>query len=156
MFTSRILPVIAVAFALLIFAIDTEIPLGMAVAVLYVVVVLMAVSFTDRRGVLATSVACAVLTLSSYFISHGFTFAAESFARCVMSLSAIAITTVLGLRTQAASAALRERARLLDLTHDSVFVRDMRDVITFWNRGAEELYGWPRDEAVGQVSHRLT
>ncbi len=52
--------------------------------------------------------------------------------------------------------ALRERANLLDLTHDTVFVRDINDVITFWNRGAEQLYGWTRDEAVGQVSHHLT
>ncbi|MGH7871138.1 MAG: ATP-binding protein [Candidatus Binatia bacterium] len=51
--------------------------------------------------------------------------------------------------------ALRERANLLDLTHDTVFVRDNNDVITFWNRGAEKLYGWTKDEAIGQVSHRL-
>ena len=53
-------------------------------------------------------------------------------------------------------ATLRERAALLDLTHDTVFVRDMNDVITYWNRGAEELYGWKREEATGQVSHQLT
>jgi two-component system, LuxR family, sensor kinase FixL len=51
--------------------------------------------------------------------------------------------------------ALREKAKLLDLTHDTVFVRDANDVITFWNRGAEEQYGWTREEAVGQVSHRF-
>jgi len=51
---------------------------------------------------------------------------------------------------------LRERASLLDLTHDSVFVRDMRDVITYWNRGAEDQYGWTSEEAVGQVSHDVT
>jgi len=51
---------------------------------------------------------------------------------------------------------LREQASLLNLTHDSVFVRDMNDVITYWNRGAEELYGWTREEAVGKVSHQLT
>jgi PAS domain S-box-containing protein len=51
---------------------------------------------------------------------------------------------------------LREQARLLDLTHDTVFVRDMRGVIMYWNRGAEELYGWTREESVGQVSHQLT
>ena len=50
---------------------------------------------------------------------------------------------------------LRERADLLDLTHDTVFVRDMRDVITYWNRGAAERYGWQKEEAVGQVSHDL-
>ena len=51
---------------------------------------------------------------------------------------------------------MREQAGLLDLTHDTIFVRDMCDVITFWNRGAEKLYGWSREEAVGKVSHRLT
>src|SRR5215831_7408439 len=51
---------------------------------------------------------------------------------------------------------LQEKARLLDLTHDTVFVRDMNDVITYWNRGAEELYGWTRNEAIGWVSHDLT
>ena len=51
--------------------------------------------------------------------------------------------------------ALRERANLLDLTHDTVFVRDNNDVITFWNHGAEELYGGTKDEALGQVSHHL-
>jgi PAS domain S-box-containing protein len=51
--------------------------------------------------------------------------------------------------------ALREQADLLNLTHDSIFVRDMDDVIRYWNRGAEELYGWTGDEAIGQNSHRL-
>jgi PAS domain S-box-containing protein len=50
---------------------------------------------------------------------------------------------------------VREQARLLDLTHDTVFVRDMNDVITYWNRGAEELYGWSSDEALHKVCHQL-
>jgi PAS domain S-box-containing protein len=56
---------------------------------------------------------------------------------------------------QRAEESLRERASLLDLTHDTIFVRDMSDVITYWNRGAEERYGWTPEEAIGQVSHRL-
>jgi PAS domain S-box-containing protein len=55
-----------------------------------------------------------------------------------------------------AESVLRDHARLLDLTHDTVFVRDMSDAITYWNRGAEALYGWGRDEAVGKISHQLT
>jgi PAS domain S-box-containing protein len=50
---------------------------------------------------------------------------------------------------------LREQAELLDLTHDTIFVRDMNDVITYWNRGAEELYGWKEEEAIGRTSHQL-
>jgi PAS domain S-box-containing protein len=54
-----------------------------------------------------------------------------------------------------AETALQERAGLLDLTHDTVFVRDMADVLTYWNRAAEEFYGWTATEAVGKVSHQL-
>ena len=45
--------------------------------------------------------------------------------------------------------------QLLNLTHDTIFVRDINDVITFWNRGAEELYGWESEQAVGKVTHQL-
>jgi len=48
-----------------------------------------------------------------------------------------------------------QQASLLDLTHDSIFVRDMNDVITYWNRGAEELYGWTAEQAVGKISPEL-
>jgi PAS domain S-box-containing protein len=45
-----------------------------------------------------------------------------------------------------------QQASLLDLTHDSICVRHMDDVITFWNRGAEELYGYKAGEVVGKVT----
>ena len=48
-----------------------------------------------------------------------------------------------------------QQARLLDLTHDCIFVRDMNDVITYWNRGAEELYGWSAQDAVGKKSREF-
>jgi PAS domain S-box-containing protein len=54
-----------------------------------------------------------------------------------------------------AEEALRERADLLNLTHDSVLVMDMTGVITYWNRGAEERYGWSAEQAVGRVVHEM-
>jgi PAS domain S-box-containing protein len=50
---------------------------------------------------------------------------------------------------------VHKAASLLDLTHDTVFARDESDVITYWNHGAAELYGWSKEEAVGRVSHQL-
>ena len=54
-----------------------------------------------------------------------------------------------------AEEALKEKARLLDLTDDAIFVRDASDRITFWNKGATDMYGFTRDEAIGRVSHDL-
>lgn len=50
---------------------------------------------------------------------------------------------------------LRDQAQLLDLAYDAIICRDMNDTITFWNHGAEEAYGWSREEAVGESSHSL-
>src|SRR5262245_11082140 len=47
------------------------------------------------------------------------------------------------------------QAGLLDLTHDTIFVRDLNDVITYWNQGAAELYGWTAADAVGRHAHEL-
>jgi PAS domain S-box-containing protein len=58
-------------------------------------------------------------------------------------------------RRKRAQQALQEQADLLNLTHDTIIVRDMNDVIRYWNRGATELYGWSGEEAIGTVSHHL-
>jgi PAS domain S-box-containing protein len=50
---------------------------------------------------------------------------------------------------------ISERSSLLNLTHDTIFVRDMSDSIRYWNRGAEELYGWTPEQAIGKSSHEL-
>ena len=77
-------------------------------------------------------------------------------AATLNTLASVAEYIAQGIERKQAEEVLREQARLLDLTHDTVFVRDLNDVITYWNRGAEELYGWRREEAVGKISHQLT
>ena len=146
--------VIAGIIAVAIFITDTATPLDIAIAVLYVVVVLLAANYFQRRGVLLVSLGCMTLTVLSFLLTHGFV-ADDSLARCLVSLAAIGATTLLALQNQSANMTLGEQARLLDLTHDTIFVRDMSDVITYWNRGAEQLYGWSADEAVGKVSHQI-
>src|SRR5262245_10454896 len=128
---SRFLPVLAGVFAIGIFLIDTFVPLDIAIAVLYVVVVLIASNIYQRYGLLLASAACMGLTLLSYFIVH-VPEADSALVRCLMSLAAIGATTFLALRNQAANAMLRERARLLDLTHDTIFARNMNDTNTYW------------------------
>src|SRR6516162_8608478 len=86
----------------------------------------------------------------------------------VFILFALLITWFSGIRRRAERELLRSRdelqkevatrtqqASLLDLAHDPIFVRDMDGVITYWNRGAQELYGWTAEQAVGKRTQDL-
>lgn len=44
---------------------------------------------------------------------------------------------------------MREQASLLDKAQDAIMVRGLDNKVQFWNSGAERLYGWTRDEAIG-------
>ena len=50
---------------------------------------------------------------------------------------------------------LGEQAHLLDLVHDAIILRDMQGVIIFWSHGAEKLFGWTSDEALGKHADAL-
>lgn len=49
----------------------------------------------------------------------------------------------------------REQAALIDIATDAIFVRDLAGQIVFWSQGAERLYGWQTDEAIGEPAHQL-
>jgi PAS domain S-box-containing protein len=49
----------------------------------------------------------------------------------------------------------RETAELVDLTHDAIFVRTLQNEIIFWNKAAEKLYGWQRDEVYGKSPNEV-
>jgi len=50
---------------------------------------------------------------------------------------------------------VREQAALLDQAQDAILVRDLDQVILFWNKGAERLYGWTSEETVGKNAEGL-
>jgi PAS domain S-box-containing protein len=54
-------------------------------------------------------------------------------------------------RNDRASHTLREQASLLDKAQDAIVVTDLNRRVTFWNKGAERLYGWRADEALGKL-----
>jgi len=45
---------------------------------------------------------------------------------------------------------IREQAALLDQAQDAIVVRDLEQNILFWNKGAERIYGWSAEEAIGK------
>ena len=56
---------------------------------------------------------------------------------------------------QQAERKVRQQAALLDITTDAIFVQELDEQISFWNRGAERLYGWTAAEALGQNAYSL-
>ncbi len=52
-------------------------------------------------------------------------------------------------------AELVKQATLIDLSPDGIIVKHLDDTITFWSEGAERLYGWTKQEAIGQKASAL-
>jgi adenylate cyclase len=108
--------VIAYTMAIVIFVVDTLSTFEFAVAVLYVVVVLIAATYLGRSQVLVTALGCAFLTIVSLVLVHGPVFPNTAILRAVMSLAAIGITTLLALQNMSANNRIiviqRQRANL--------------------------------------------
>jgi len=153
--SSPIPRIAAVVLAAGIFAIDTFTPLGIAIAVLYAIVIFLTASFLDRRGIMIVAALCAAFTLISFYLGHRNTLDPNAAIRCAISLSAILLTAFLAIRNHEATLRLKSQAALLDLTHDAIFVRGSDGTLTYWNRGAEKLYGWSAEEAVGRKAAEL-
>ena len=49
----------------------------------------------------------------------------------------------------------RRQVVALDSKINGLMERSISGSISFWNHGAEELYGWTKEEAIGKVSHEL-
>ena len=109
---SSILPMAAAVLATGIFVADTLTDLEVAVAVLYVAVVLMSVGFCRKRGVVLISFGCMTLTLLSYFLTPGGSPTA-GVINCGISLLAIGATTFLILKIKSVELTAQEaRAQL--------------------------------------------
>ena len=126
-----------------------------AFAFLIVIVLLSLMdSFVSSAFFSVVAIGC----LNFFFVEPRFTFRIE-YAQDLTALAAFLITSlaVTGLvrRVRRLGELQEEQARLLDLITDAVFVRDANDVVTFWNRGAEQLYGWKREEVMGKVTHQV-
>jgi class 3 adenylate cyclase len=107
---------LAFALAIGVFVFDALSPLEFAVAVLYVVVVLIAATYLDRRSVLIAATGCVALTLLSLLLVHSLTPPDTATLRAAISLAAIGITTFLALKNLSTNDHLeltrRQRANL--------------------------------------------
>jgi PAS domain S-box-containing protein len=45
---------------------------------------------------------------------------------------------------------IREQAALLSKARDAILVCDLKDIILYWNKSAERIYGWTSEEVIGK------
>ncbi|MFN7129654.1 MAG: ATP-binding protein [Brevundimonas sp.] len=151
----RLRLMISPVLILIIFLLDTFTPLVSAVAVFYVVPLLMLGDFLSIRRVQLLFFGMIGLATFSLLFDHGLNPEFATLLRYCVSVAAISITGFLIVKTLRDRQTLVGQAALLDVTHDAIFTRSPDGLILFWNRGAERLYGWSRQEAVGRNSHEL-
>lgn len=124
----RVLAASAGLLALAIFAVDSFTPLEGAVAVLYVLVVLIAARTGRRRDILTAAGASLALTLVGYLLAHGLHPVGSAVLRAAVSLAAIVVGAGLALQNQAAHAALarseRRYRRMIDESRMGILEED--------------------------------
>ncbi|SDM11077.1 PAS domain S-box-containing protein/diguanylate cyclase (GGDEF) domain-containing protein [Oryzisolibacter propanilivorax] len=85
-----------------------------------------------------------------------FTDALEQPQFIVHMLQIFAARAVAELERQEADAQLRRQASLLDKARDAIVVRELDSHrVVYWNQGAERIYGWRREEALGHPVAQL-
>lgn len=141
---------VAIALAILIFVADTLSRHATAVAVMYVLCLIVASDSASRITVKLVSGGCAVLTLLSFFISHGLATETLPTLRLIFSLFANVTTAILLTKQAGDRLILQAQARLLELTSDAIFLRDGTGRIYYWNHGAERLFGYQASEVLGK------
>jgi len=131
--------------------------LAATVCVYLIVVVLVSLQGSFLSSALISLIAAGCLAY--YFAPPPFSFGVSDprhVVGIISFLTASAVITRLVSRVQKSTEGLQEQANLLNLTQDCIFVRDMQNVITYWNRGAEELYMLTAKEVVGKMTtHQL-
>jgi PAS domain S-box-containing protein len=50
---------------------------------------------------------------------------------------------------------MKTHAAALDAANDAIWIAGLDEKIIYWNRGAEQIYGWKKSEAVGKIPHDL-
>ncbi|MEM5325009.1 ATP-binding protein [Paraburkholderia sp. JHI2823] len=141
--------------ASLIFVADTVTVPEIAVATLYVLVVLLSARSGSTRAVLWVGAGCIALSAISWILTQPGGPAIEGIINESISIITIALVTLLMFRNVRTEQKHRYQASLLDLTRDAFITWDMNGKVLYWNSGAQALYGFDRQAVLGKVVHTV-
>ncbi|WP_082930561.1 sensor histidine kinase [Rhizobium bangladeshense] len=133
-------PGLAAALAAAVFYVDTYTDLESAIAVIYVVTMLLAAQAVTRLGLLTIAATCAAMTLLSYAVTHGQDGDLQSTIRLVVALAALVVTTMLLLKTESARLTLlsiNDALKESEARYRSIFDRTR---VALWERDYSRLH----------------
>lgn len=172
---SGILPIILVAVsASMVFVFDLFTELGVAAGVPYVVVILIALWFRGQRRILITSALCSALVLLGYFLSPSGGELWKVLINRGLALFAIWVTAVLGVQRNhseaqhqqelreknqrhlgEAEAELKQYYAIVESVPFAIVLVDREGTIILVNNETEKMFGYQREELIGQVVETL-
>jgi len=129
---------------------------GTAILVYLLIIILLSLMDSFITSAIFSLIAIGCLDYFFMLPLYSFEFASaqDGVALIAFLATAFAITTLVR-RARQFGETRHEQARLLELTPDAILVLDVNRVITYWNRGAERLFGWTQEEAIGKTVQLL-
>lgn len=129
----------AIVVASAVFAVDTLTDIEGAIAVLYVIALLLAAEVVNRRGLILLNLGFISLTLLSFFVTHGPEPGLQTYLRLGVAIAALCVTTALLLRTDHARAQLilsHKDLQKSEARYRSIFDRTR---VALWERDYSRL-----------------
>lgn len=146
---------VAAGIGITVFAVDSSTPANIVFAALYVLVLILVGRGAERRHIWYWTAACLLSSAISFALLIDPVTNPSAAANFAIAIVTILCTAALVAQQSAAATIVRRQSRALDVAGTAILLRDRSGEILLWNRAAEELYGWIRDEAVGQNADSL-
>ena len=150
----RSVVLMAIPLLLIIFFMDISLMIGFVGSMLYVIPVAVCMWAPAKRTIVVVGIVSTILTLVAVPLKAPEEVSVAPFNR-LFSIITIWVVVLIGLQLMMASERTERQARLIDLSPDAIIMRKLDGTIIFWSAGAEILYGWTREDAIGQNVNSL-